>query len=109
MKPDDRSALHDIQRRAERLQHSRSRPGYNPLRGISAFGVVGWSIAIPTVGGALLGRWLNRVAPQTFSWTIALILGGLVIGLLVAWEWIARESRQAQADAAPQKQDTDDA
>src|SRR5690625_1658559 len=99
MKSDDQSSLHAIQRRAARMQHSRNRPGYNPLRGISAFGVVGWSIAIPTVGGALLGRWLHRAAPQDFSWTIALILGGLVIGLLVAWEWLARESRQAQADA----------
>lgn len=108
MRQDDRSSLQHIRRRAERMQHSRSRPGYNPLRGVSAFGVVGWSIAIPTVAGALLGRWLNRVAPQDFSWTIALILGGLVIGLLVAWEWIAKENRQTLADTPPRQQDKKD-
>ena len=67
------------------------------------FGVIGWSVAIPTVGGALLGGWLDRVAPQKFSWTLALILGGLVVGVIVAWDWVARESRRTereQQDAA---------
>ena len=40
---------------------------------------IGWSITVPTVGGAFLGLWLDRVAPQDFSWTIALLLGGVVL------------------------------
>lgn len=60
-------------------------------------------MALPTVGGALLGMWLDRVAPRAFSWPIALMLGGLVIGVLVAWEWVAREQRaeQGRADELP--------
>ena len=53
--------------------------------------MIGWSVAVPTVGGAFLGHWLDRVAPQAFSWTIALILGGIAIGSLIAWGWIGRE------------------
>lgn len=77
-----------IRRRAERMQQTRNQPKYSPLSGLGVFGVIGWSIAIPTVGGAFLGVWLNRVAPQSFSWPIALILGGVVVGAMVAWNWI---------------------
>ncbi|AMN47997.1 ATPase F0F1 [Steroidobacter denitrificans] len=81
----------DIVKRARRMKAARDNPGPSPLRGIGVFGMIGWSIAAPTVGGALLGLWLDRVAPRGFSWTIALLLGGLVLGILVAWNWIGKE------------------
>lgn len=102
MKSDQHSSLETIRGDAERMRKARRQPGYNPLRGVSVFGVVGWSVATPTVGGALLGLWLDRVAPARFSWPIALMLGGLVIGIIVAWEWVARESRTAQAEEQAQ-------
>lgn len=89
-KQDDSAEV--IGRRAERMRQARREPGESPLRGLGAFGIVGWSVAIPTVAGAFLGMWLNRVAPQSFSWPIALILGGLVVGGIIAWGWIDRES-----------------
>ena len=88
----DRSA-EDIRRRAERLQRSRRSPGASPLRGLGVFGMIGWSIAVPTVGGAFLGLWLNQVAPQKFSWPIALILGGVVVGGIIAWSWVSKETQ----------------
>lgn len=87
---EDRSA-EDIGRRAERMKSARDNPGASPLRGIGTFGMIGWSIAVPTVGGAFLGLWLDRIAPQHFSWTIALILGGVVLGSLIAWAWVRKE------------------
>lgn len=77
-----------IRRRAQRMQETRNERKYSPLSGLGVFGVIGWSIAIPTVAGAFLGVWLNRVAPQNFSWPIALILGGVVVGAMVAWSWV---------------------
>ena len=88
----DRSA-EDIRRSAERLQRSRRSPGASPLRGLGVFGMIGWSIAVPTVGGAFLGLWLNQVAPQKFSWPIALILGGVVVGGIIAWTWVSKETQ----------------
>lgn len=82
------NASNAIRRRAKRMEESRNAPKYSPLSGLGVFGVIGWSVAIPTVAGAFLGMWLNRVAPQDFSWPIALILGGVVVGALVAWSWI---------------------
>lgn len=86
----DKSA-EGIARRAERLKSARDNPGPSPLRGIGVFGMIGWSIATPTVGGAFLGLWLDRVAPQAFSWTIALILGGVVVGIFISASWINKE------------------
>lgn len=86
----DRS-VDDIRRSAERMKRARSRPNHSPLRGLSAFGMIGWSIAVPTVAGAFIGIWLNRVAPQNFSWPIALILGGIVVGGIIAWSWVSKE------------------
>lgn len=83
--------VEEIERSAARKKAARDNPGPSPLRGISTFGMVGWSVAVPTVGGAFLGGWLNRAYPQEFSWTIALILGGLAIGVMIAWVWIDKE------------------
>lgn len=91
-KPDDRSA-EQIEQRARRMQEARDNPGPSPLRGIGSFGMIGWSVAVPSVGGAFLGMWLDRVAPQDFSWTIALILGGVAVGAMLAWNWIDKEGR----------------
>lgn len=80
-----------IARGASRKKAARDNPGPSPLRGIGTFGMIGWSIAVPTVAGAFLGLWLDRAAPQGFSWTIALIIGGLTVGVFIAWAWIERE------------------
>ncbi|WP_303288013.1 AtpZ/AtpI family protein [Marinobacter sp. SS8-8] len=88
----------DIGRRAQRMKQARERPGLSPLRGLGAFGMIGWSISVPTVGGAFLGLWLDRNLPQGFSWVIALILGGVVLGGFIAWAWISRESREEEDD-----------
>ncbi|HSH84952.1 MAG TPA: AtpZ/AtpI family protein [Guyparkeria sp.] len=62
--------------------------------GLGMMGLVGWSIAVPTLLGALGGAWLDQHHPAPFSWTLALLVAGLMIGSLNAWRWISRE-RQA--------------
>ncbi|WP_296424500.1 AtpZ/AtpI family protein [Yoonia sp.] len=91
IKPD--KPADDIVQHARRKKAARDHPGPSPLRGIGTFGMIGWSIAVPTVGGAFLGLWLDRVAPQRFSWTIALILGGVVLGAFIAGMWVGKEGR----------------
>jgi len=88
-KPDKTTT--EIARQADRMQSHRDNPGPNPLRGIGTFGMIGWSIVVPTVGGAFLGLWLDRVAPQGFSWTLALILAGVVLGGFIAAAWVNKE------------------
>ena len=81
----------DIAKQAKRMKDARDNPGPSPLRGIGTFGMVGWSVVVPTVGGAFIGLWLDQIVPQKFSWTVALILGGIVLGSIIAWTWIGKE------------------
>jgi ATP synthase protein I len=66
--------------------------------GLGMMGLVGWSIVIPTLGGSALGLWLDGRYPRSYSWTLTLLLLGLVVGCLNAWHWVAQEHREMQED-----------
>ena len=61
--------------------------------GLGMFGMVGWSVAVPTLLGAILGVWLDKVYPQSFSWTLTFLITGLLIGCVIAWFWVANEDK----------------
>ncbi|MBU0676432.1 MAG: AtpZ/AtpI family protein [Proteobacteria bacterium] len=61
--------------------------------GLGMFGMVGWSVALPTVAGGFLGIWLDAHWVGRYSWTLMLILGGLGFGCYNAWYWIQKERR----------------
>lgn len=60
--------------------------------GLGMSGLIGWSVAIPTLLGASLGIWLDQRYPQGFSWTLTLLFAGLVLGCFSAWRWVARQN-----------------
>jgi ATP synthase protein I len=72
--------------------------------GLGMMGLIGWSVAIPTILGAALGSWLDgrRLEGGPRSWTLALLVAGLVLGCLNAWRWVAKEER------AMRKEQSDD-
>lgn len=44
-------------------------------------GVLGLVLVLPVIGGAYLGRWLDKMAPgYSMRWTLSLIFVGLVLG-----------------------------
>lgn len=61
--------------------------------GVRMTGVVGWSVAVPTLIGVAIGKWLDKVWPVHFSWTLTLLLAGVVLGCFNAWYWLKRESK----------------
>ena len=83
----------EIGRQAERRMRARQRRSRSIWFGLGMFGLVGWAVAVPTLIGIVLGLWLDRVAPQTFSWPLTLLLAGVVLGAINAWLWVERESR----------------
>ncbi len=62
--------------------------------GLGMFGMVGWSIAVPALLGAMLGIWLDKSYPQSFSWTLTFLVLGLVAGCLIAWFWVVKEDKE---------------
>jgi ATP synthase protein I len=62
--------------------------------GLGMMGLIGWSVAVPTLLGAALGLWLDESQhPGSHSWTLALLVVGLAIGCLNAWHWVAKEDK----------------
>jgi len=61
--------------------------------GLGMMGLVGWSVSLPTLAGTAFGLWLDARLPEGHSWTLALLVGGLCIGCLNAWYWIAQQDR----------------
>ncbi|MGF1500559.1 MAG: AtpZ/AtpI family protein [Paracoccaceae bacterium] len=84
-------AAGEIAEDASRQDRARRAQAPSPLRGFAVFGMVGWSIALPTVIGTLIGLWLDRSYPQSVSWTLTLLIGGAILGAVLAWRWVHRE------------------
>jgi ATP synthase protein I len=61
--------------------------------GLGMSGLIGWSVAVPTLTGALFGQWLDRHHPGGHSWTLALLVAGLSLGCFNAWHWLAQEHK----------------
>jgi ATP synthase protein I len=66
--------------------------------GLGMTGLIGWSVAVPTILGALLGLWLDRRHPQAHSWTLALLVAGLVVGCANAWHWVSQQDKAMHGD-----------
>ncbi len=62
--------------------------------GLGMMGMIGWSVAIPSLLGAALGVWLDKTYPQSFSWTLSCLIAGLVTGSVIAWYWVSKEDKE---------------
>jgi ATP synthase protein I len=82
--------------REERKLKSRRRQMRSVWTGFGFFGLIGWSIVVPTLIGTAVGRWLDRTYPGERSWTLALLVAGLTLGCFNAWRWISREHREIE-------------
>ena len=66
--------------------------------GLGMMGLIGWSVVVPTLLGAALGIWLDNRHPGSHSWTLMLLVIGLVIGCANAWHWVAKEEKEMRED-----------
>ena len=60
--------------------------------GLGMMGLVGWSVAVPTLLGIAVGVWLDGRLDSTVSWTLTGLGVGVLLGCLNAWLWIRRET-----------------
>ena len=61
--------------------------------GLGMFGMVGWSVAIPSLLGIALGVWIDTQLPSKYSWTLMCLVIGVALGCFNAWYWITKESQ----------------
>ena len=86
-----------IGRKAARKLRAERNPG-GVWFGLGMMGLVGWSIVVPTLIGTAIGIWLDDHHPKTFSWTLTLLIVGLVMGCLNAWHWVAKQDQEMRED-----------
>lgn len=91
---DERRFGRAVGRQAARKRRARARGPRAAWFGLGMFGLVGWSVAIPTLAGIALGAWLDRHAGGRASWTLTFMFIGLVLGCLIAGYWVRQESRR---------------
>ncbi len=60
--------------------------------GLGMSGLIGWSVSIPTLAGGMLGLWWDSRHPGNRSWTLMLLMAGLVLGCFNAWHWVAQQN-----------------
>lgn len=84
----------ELARKAERRHRAEREARRGIWFSLGLFGLVGWSVALPTLAGIALGVWLDARFPGRISWTLTLLFVGVVIGCLNAWYWIKHESRE---------------
>lgn len=85
---DPRAAVRrDVTRLARRESGHRS--FWQSLR---VLGMVGWPIALGSVGGALLGRSLDVRLESGMRFTLMLMTVGLIFGCVAAWKAVTQDN-----------------
>ena len=87
-----------VARQAHRMKRACERGAPLVWSSIRVMGMVGWAVAVPTLVGIGLGRWIDHTVRSRISWTLSLLVVGALIGCLNAWYWLGRESRPDESD-----------
>lgn len=95
-KESDKKLSQLIQIREMQKIKERRRSKHAVLKGIGLFGLIGWSVVVPTLLGTYVGIWIDRTYPSVHSWTLTLLLTGLIVGCAGAWYWLSREKKDIQ-------------
>jgi ATP synthase protein I len=96
--PEGRPLAEQVGAQATRKLKARRRGTPGVWFGLGMMGLIGWSVVMPTLLGAMLGLWLDERYPGGRSWTLALLMGGLALGCLNAWRWVALEDKAMHDD-----------
>jgi ATP synthase protein I len=94
-----------VRNKEQRKIRARNQKSHSIWFGFGMFGIIGWSVVVPTLLGIFLGIWFDQKWSSQFSWTLTLMLAGLIIGGINAWNWIRLES---QVDHQANKEEPDD-
>jgi len=84
----------EVGAKAARKLKARRNPTPGVWFGLGMMGLIGWSVVVPTLLGAAFGTWLDNHYPGSHSWTLMLLLVGLVIGCVNAWHWVGKEDKE---------------
>jgi ATP synthase protein I len=88
---DETDFIHQVSTQAARKLKFQKDGTQGVWFGLGMAGIIGWSVAVPTIGGAMLGLWWDHRHPGNRSWTLMLLAIGLVVGCANAWHWVTEQ------------------
>jgi ATP synthase protein I len=77
------------------MSESETPPEKKPFRFWRLVGVMsalGWSLVLPIVAGALLGKYLDRLTGQDYIWTVGLLFAGVAMSLYNLYHILFKET-----------------
>ncbi|MCC0062919.1 MAG: AtpZ/AtpI family protein [Defluviimonas sp.] len=84
-----RDRTEEAARRAEaRDRAGRADPEPSLARRFGQIGILGWIIVLPTLGGTVLGHWLDLRLGGGITLAAALLVIGAALGFWLALRWI---------------------
>jgi ATP synthase protein I len=92
---EDKKFSEDIRKSARELMNARKEKG-SFLHYAYVLGAGGWLLALPIVGGAYLGKYLDKKIGVSggISWTITFIIIGIAAGFFNLWHTFMKRSRK---------------
>ena len=99
--PPEREFGSEVARRVARRRRAEREAHRSLWFSLGLFGIVGWSVAIPTLLGLAAGLWLDARLGGRISWTLTLLGVGVAAGCLNAWYWVRQESRGGDEEVPP--------
>ncbi len=82
------SAERMIQQVHARQQRMARRSNGSLVHSMAILGVIGWSVVLPTLIGVAAGIWIDAHWQSRISWTLILMVAGLLLGCANAWRHI---------------------
>lgn len=98
---------HQVATKEARKLKAQSEKNQSIWFGLGMMGLVGWSVAIPALIGVSVGVWIDSTWKSPYSFALMLLIFGMFMGCLNAWNWVERE-RTREVTSHPQRTDRDD-
>lgn len=82
-----------VLRKSLRRERARRRGSQNIWTWMGTFGLVGWTVVVPTLLGLAFGLYLDDRIDTSISFAITFLVVGAAAGTSMAWYWVRQESR----------------
>ena len=79
-----------VRRQRERRARARREGRRSIGEDLAQIGVLGWTIVIATFLGIYAGRWLDHRFGTGIFWTLGLLIAGVTLGCVLAWQRLNR-------------------
>lgn len=98
MDEDREEFIEEIGAKEERKIKARREKDRGIWFGLGMMGVIGWSVAVPTLIGVAIGVWIDINYPSSVSWTLVFLTAGLAMGCINAWFWVKKEQKEIEGE-----------